>query len=66
MDQLKEFYEQEKAKLDSYIEYHQARDKSMYDNDEIEKFNSYIKHSSDWLRKIKQLIDGDYIFDSGS
>jgi hypothetical protein len=63
MDNLEKFYEQEKSKLERYIEYNQNRDKSLYSFDEIEKFNSYITHSSDWLRKIKQLIDGDYIFD---
>lgn len=62
-DTLEKFYEQEKSKLERYIDYNQNRNKSLYTNEELEKFNDYVRHSSDWLRKIKQLIDGDYIFD---
>jgi hypothetical protein len=62
-DTLEKFYEQEKSKLGRYIDYNQNRNKSLYTNEELEKFNDYIRHSSDWLKKIKQLIDGDYIFD---
>jgi hypothetical protein len=64
VDNLKKFYEQEKSKLESYIEYNQNRDKSLYSFEEISKFNSYVSHSSQWLEKIKRLIDGDYIFDN--
>ena len=39
MENLKKFYEQEKTKLESYIEYNQNRDKSLYSFDEISKFN---------------------------
>ena len=62
-DTLEKFYEQEKSKLERYIDYNQNRNKSLYTNEELEKFNDYVRHSSDWLKKIKQLIDGDYIFD---
>ena len=62
-DRLEKFYEQEKSKLERYIDYNQNRNKSLYTNEELEKFNDYVRHSSDWLKKIKQLIDGDYIFD---
>ncbi len=64
MDNLEKFYEQEKTKLESYIEYNQNRDKSLYSFDEISKFNSYVSHSSQWLEKIKRLIEGNYIFDN--
>lgn len=63
MEDLKKFYEQEKAKLERYNEYNQNRNKSLYSFEELEKFNYYARHSSDWLRKIKLLIDGKYIFD---
>ena len=64
MEDLKRFYEQEKKKHQSYVEYNFNRNKSLYSTDELEKFNDYIRHSSEWLRKIENLINKTYIFDN--
>lgn len=57
MDKLEKFYEEEKSKLESYIEYNEKRPKSLYSEVDLRLFNDYIRHSSEWLRKIKRLID---------
>jgi hypothetical protein len=66
MEDLKRFYEQEKKKHQSYVEYNDNRNKSLYSTEELEKFNDSIRHSSEWLRKIENLINKTYIFDDES
>jgi hypothetical protein len=66
MDNLKKFYEQEKKRLQSYVEYNDNRDKSLYSTDELEKFNADIRHAAQWLRKIEKVINKTYIFDDES
>lgn len=61
-DRIKKFYQEEKDRLDEFIRYNETRDKGLYSEEEMEKFNDYIRHSKDWLRKIKRVIDGEYIF----
>jgi hypothetical protein len=63
-EDLKRFYEQEKKKHESYVEYNDNRNKSLYSTEELEKFNTYIRDSAQWLRKIENLINKTYIFDN--
>ena len=63
-EDLKRFYEQEKKKHKSYVEYNDNRNKSLYSTEELEKFNAYIRDSAQWLRKIENLINKTYIFDN--
>ena len=63
MEDLNKFYKQEKEKHERYVEHNQNRNKSIYSVEELKQFDSYIRHSSDWLRKIEQLINKTYIFE---
>ena len=63
MEDLKKFYEQEKNKHERFVETNPNRNKSIYSTEELTQFDSYIRHSSDWLRKIERLINKTYIFD---
>lgn len=63
MEDLNKFYKQEKEKHERFVGYNQNRNKSIYSAEELKQFDSYIRHSSDWLRKIEQLINKTYIFE---
>ena len=63
MENLEKFYKQEKDKHERFVEYNQNRNKSLYSAEELTQFDSYIRNSSDWLRKIERLINKTYIFE---
>lgn len=57
MDKFEKFYEEEMSKLERYIEYNENRPKSLYTEEDLRMFDDYIRHSNEWLRKLKRVID---------